>query len=383
VTTTIELAGLTTGPAQTWGVVRLVPLLRETPIVDLRLHARLFDPDEVSIVHTGPRTAYVSYIPHAYVATWTNDGTAAAAYGTQLADPDRTGAGCECIRLRFHRRMARREDRHRLRLLPLHLALEGYLALHFGGPPIAWEEWTRRAVTRGLSPRVETSYRGASIPDLAEALRIFEIHPSQCGVVLYVADALAAAFVVPHPEDYRTLHPTLLNDFYGELLYQYGHLYPPVRDFAVRLDDGQVATVADLRGQIAGVRRDWEAFHHVMLGGLTAPDRIRSTPVHRLGRFTLARFLPTFDRDQDNHIGETITADDGALAYLTTMRLSAAQSRRGYLLSRLAAHDWSLDATAAALGAERDELALRLDRAGFGHLLRPDIIDAARRRARR
>jgi hypothetical protein len=65
------------------------------------------------------------------------------------------------------------------------------------------------------------------------------------------------------------------------------------------------------------------------------------------------------------------------------MRLSTAQSRRGYLLSRLAAHDWSLEATATALGTERDDLALRLDRAGFGHLLRPDIIDAARRRARR
>jgi hypothetical protein len=72
----------------------------------------------------------------------------------------------------------------------------------------------------------------------------------------------------------------------------------------------------------------------------------------------------------------------GRLAYLKTFRLSAAQTRRGHLLSRLAAHDWDLDATATALNTDRHGPALRLDRAGFGHLLRPDIIDACRNRAR-
>jgi hypothetical protein len=53
------------------------------------------------------------------------------------------------------------------------------------------------------------------------------------------------------------------------------------------------------------------------------------------------------------------------------------------LLSQLAAHDWDLDTTATALGTDREGLALRLDHAGFGHLLRPDIIDACRNRARK
>jgi hypothetical protein len=102
-----------------------------------------------------------------------------------------------------------------------------------------------------------------------------------------------------------------------------------------------------------------------------------------MGRFTLSRFLPSFGPTDENHIGETITDDTGRLAYLKTLRLSAAQVRRGYLLSKLAATDWNLDATAAALGTDREDLALRLDRSGFGYLLRPDIIDAARRQARR
>ena len=373
----LDLTGLIAGPGQTWGAVRLVPLLRDTPVLDLRLHARLYDEDVLSIVGSGGRRAYVSYVPHAFVATWTTDGAPAAAYGTQLRDPAARGEP-SCIGIRFRRRMARREDPRRLRFLPLHLAMEGYLTLQFGGPPIAWQEWTRQAVAQGLSPRAEASYAGATITGLDEALRIFEIHPDQCGMMLYAADTLAAAFIVPHPDDYRALHPTLLLDFYGELIYQYSHLYPDVADFTARLDDTAVVTVADLRAQIDGARRDWTEFHAVMADGLLGESRLEFTPAYQLGRFTLSRFVPAFDPDADNHIGETITDDEGRLAYLKTIRLSAAQIRRGHLLSQLAAHDWNLDATAAALGTDRDGLTGRLDRAGFGHLLRPDIIDAHR-----
>ena len=43
----------------------------------------------------------------------------------------------------------------------------------------------------------------------------------------------------------------------------------------------------------------------------------------------------------------------GQVAYLKTFRLSAAQARRGYLLSKLAAGAWDLDATAGLLGTDR------------------------------
>jgi hypothetical protein len=304
------------------------------------------------------------------VANWTADGTPAAAYGTQLREPGSKEAP-GCIGLRFRRRMSRREDKQRLRFLPLHLAMEGYLALQFGGPSIAWQEWTNRAVTRGLSPRVEASYLGASIPGLEDALRIFEIHPDQCGMMLYVADALAAAFVVPHPDDYRALHSSLVQDFYGELIFQYAHLYPAVRDFTVRLDADRVSSVADLRGQLAKTLTEWSRFHGLMAGGLLDAPDLAFTRVYRMGRFTLSRFVPAFDPDGENHIGETITDQSGRLAYLKTFRLSAAQTRRGYLLAKLAAHEWNLDATATALGTDRQSLKLRLDNAGFGHLLRP------------
>jgi hypothetical protein len=372
------MPGLRTGPAQTWGAVRLVPLLRDEPIVDLRLHARLHG-DELSIVELAPREAYIAYVPHAFVAQWSADGTPAAAYGTQLLDPREPGLP-RVAGLRFRRRMARREDRRRLRFLPLHLALEGYLDLQFDGPPIAWQEWTRDALTRGLSPRVEEAYNGAEVRGLDDALRVFEIHPTQCGVALYVADALASVFVVPHPADYRALHPTLLRDYYGELLYHYTQLFPAVPGFHQPIDAARVFSVEDLRAELHRAHEEWASFHNDVMFTVRA---MTSRQVYRMGRFTLARFLPPFDPAVDNHIGETITDEAGNVAYLKTFRLSAAQTRRGHLLSQLAAHEWNLDATAAALGTDRPGLALRLDRAGFGHLLRPDIIDACRAAARR
>nr|PZN47440.1 MAG: hypothetical protein DIU60_03220 [Actinomycetota bacterium] len=367
----IDLTGLITRPAQTWGALRLVPLVRPEPIRDLRLSPIVYG-DEPSVVTLPDKSVYIAYIPHAFVASWTGDGAPAAAYGTQF---ERRPA--QAITVRVHRRMARRVDTNRVRFLPLHLALEGYLALHFGGPAIAWAEWTRRAVSRGLSPRVEAAYRGEAIPDLEEALRVFEIHPGQCGLLLYAGDALAAAFVVPHPEDYRVLHPTLIHDLYGELVYHYARLYP-ARDRPVAIDETRIGSLGHLRDEVARLEREWAEFHDTVM----AADLLRSPHheqvVYRMGRYTLRRFLPSFDRHRENHIGEYITDESGRLAYLKTFRLSESQVRRGRLLTRLAAHDWHLPATAAALGVTVDELARRLDRAGFGHLLRPEILSAYR-----
>ncbi|MGW4115500.1 ARPP-2 domain-containing protein [Actinosynnema sp. NPDC004786] len=361
--------GLTTRPAQVWGGVRLVPLTRDEPITGLRLHARVHG-DEIGVVQLDRRRHYVSYIPHGFVATW-GDDRPVAAYGTQLtkgSQPPAHGMG-----LRFHRRMAKRVGRDRLRFLPLHLAVEGYLSLHFGGPTVVWEEWSHRAVRRGLSPRVEEAYTGADVQGLADALKHFEIHPDQCGVLVYVADTPAAAFVVPHPDDYRALHTTLLQDMYGELVHRHATLATPVPPFDVRLPD-DITSLADLRAAAAREQAEWSRFHdRTMADGLLAePHTVRHT--YRLGDYTLSRFLPAFGLKQENHIGELITARDGRLAYLKTFRLSESQVRRGHLLTTLAAHDWHLPTAASALGITDAQLGLRLDAAGFGALLREDVL---------
>ncbi|MFI1290447.1 ARPP-2 domain-containing protein [Streptomyces sp. NPDC020792] len=373
------LDGLETRPSQVWGAVRLVPLVRAEPIRDLRLHPRIHDgPGEVDL---GRGRSYCSYIPHSFVADWTGDGSPAAAYGTQLTD-GRPEQEVGSARLHFHRRMARREARNRLRFLPLHLALEGYLALHFGGPAVAWEQWSHRAVRQGLSPRVEAACLGTEVPGLADALRVFEIHPGQCGVLIHLADAPAAAFVVPHPEDYRTLHPTLIQDLYGELVHHYATLMPPVTDFRARIPDTRIRTLADLRDAAAEQTARWADFHDTtMAAGLLDQPRTWQL-VRRMGRFTLSRFLPPFRPKQDNHIGEAITDEHGRTVYLKTFRLSESQVRRGHLLTHLAAHDWHLPVTAAALGLTEPQLALRLETSGFPHLLRQDVLDHYRKQNR-
>jgi len=378
----LDLDGLEVGPSQIWGAVRLVPLLRAEPITDLRLHARLYG-DELSVVDVGDCTHYVAFVPHAFVATWTGDGTPAAVYGTQLRDPEATRKPVAGLPLQFLRRMARRDAKQRLRFLPLHMALEGYLALHFGGPEIAWAEWSRRALDTGLSPRIEAAYVGADIPGLDDALRVFEIHPGQCGMLLYVADALAGAFIVPHPDDYRALHATLLQDMYGEVLFQYAQFVDQVQEFRTSIDEQRVTDLASLRAELARGRARWLAFHDGMAAGLFDAERLSFQRAYRMNSFTLWRFLPGFDLDAENHIGESITDDAGRLAYLKTFRLSAAQTRRGHLLSKLAANDWHLDETATALGTDRPGLISRLDRAGFANLLRQDVLDAWRARQRR
>ena len=378
--TTLDLTGLATRPSQIWGGVRLVPLVRDEPVVDLRLNARLYD-DTIGLVEVGPRQAYISYVPHGFVATWTGDGTPAAAYGTQLSS-EVDSVPTATMGLRIHRRMARRQAKDRLRFLPMHLALEGYLALHFGGPTIAWEEWSQRAIRQGLSPRVEEAYAGAEVRGLADALRVFEIHPGQCGVMVYVSDALAAAFVVPHPDDYRALHSSLLQDLYGELIHHYALLMPPVQDFRARVPDAEIHSLAQLHAAAAEQERSWAQFHDTRMASELMEQEHTWQSLHRMGRFTLSRFLPQFRPKQGNHIGEAITDDRGRITYLKTFRLSESQVRRGHLLSRLAAHEWHLADTAAELGLSEAQLGLRLDSAGFGFLLRQDVLDGYRKQRR-
>lgn len=380
--TQIDLTGLDVRPAQVWGGVRIVPLVRDEPVAGLRLRRELYEGSGLATVDLGDRTTYTSYVPHGFVADWTGTGAEAgaekgaesAAYGTLLG-----GEGAPpCVPVRrLHRLAKRRQGERRLRFLPLHLALDGYLALHFGGPSVVWDDWSRKALGQGLSPRAEAAYAGWAVPGLTEALRIFELHPGQCGMLLYVADALAAAFVVPHPDDYRVLHPTLVEDLYGELVHHYAYFGGPVPEFTARIRDGVggIRTLADLRAAARQEERAWAEAHD----GLMARDLLETSyafdRVYRMGGFDLYRFLPPFLRDgREQHIGELITDHKGRAAYLKTFRLSDKQIRKGHLLQRLADHDWHLGETAEALGTSYAEIVRRIEAAGLGGLLDTHVV---------
>lgn len=367
----IPLAGLTPAPAQQWGGVRMIPLIREHTPHDLRITRRKQD---AVVADVGDGTAYCSFMPHAFVLDWNDDGQPLAAVGGQLRGPGgKSSTGSKPRTTPIIHRMAKREDRNSLRFVPLHLAMEGFLALHFGGPDVAWTEYSREALTRGLSPRSERSVAGLWIDGLAEALRVFEIHDDQVGVLVFVADALASAFVLPRPEDYRELHRSLLSDFYGELLYHYGLLYPEVARMDLELDASTIHTLADLRAAVTTGRRAWHE-HSLLFGHGLLAHTTHWQSVYHAGPFHLRRFIGELHPDHEGHIGEAIHREDGTLEYLKTYRLSAAQVRRAYLLQQLAAHDWHIGRTAEALGDTEHGLMVRLKNAGFGYLLKPHIL---------
>lgn len=366
----VSLTGLRIGAAQTLGAFSLVPVLRDHAPGDLRIAMRRHPSFGMVQLEDRPEgLTYSAYIPHGLVIQHSNDGSAVARA---------TALGVEPTLITLHHRMVRAEKSptagtSRFRLLPLHLAFEGFLAEHFRGPDILWPEYSRRALRDGLDPRSESATSGVWLRGFDDALRLFEIHEDQVGMLVFVAGALAAANVLSHPADYRAMHHALLEDFYGELILQYALLHDGVR-LEVGFDSTRVRDLHSLRAEVERVRAEHAANYAWMASGLLEQP-VRIERVRSAGAFVLERFLPTFDpREEECHLGERIVRRDGTLEYLKTYRLSAAQVRRGYLLGRLAACDWHFETAMRELGATRRELVSRLTNAGLGYLIHPSIL---------
>ncbi len=380
---TLTLQGLEIAPSQVWGAIRIVPLLRHQVRGDLRLTKRTYDDDFTMVSLKGDPLSeglkYSSYVPHGLVLSWSEDGSPVAATGGQLADGK--PFKCGSFSMRVLSRMAKREARNQLRFLPLHLAMEGFLSLFFSGPQVAWKEYSKQALSQGLSPRTEWSVSGESIAGLADALRVFEIHEHQAGMLLFVSEALASAFVTPTPEDYRVLHRSLLQDFYGELLWQYG-LYGESVPLQTEVDAAQIKNLEDLRDAISSLRQDWANFQGMMANNLLQRP-VEAKRIYTAGPFTLQRFITDLQLKSENHIGEAIVRNDGHLEYLKTYHLSASQTRRAYLLSQLAAQGWHLERTALSMGDSLEQLVYRLEKAGFGSLINNQVRELAHKARRK
>ncbi|MEM6955896.1 MAG: hypothetical protein AAF645_09405 [Myxococcota bacterium] len=373
--------GLSLGPSQVCESIRLVPLIREATVEGIRLHRTAAA--AIGAITKGslerPEQAYVSYVPHAMVVD-TDDGPAAT-MGTALMDgalkDGAHGALNERLRHGLYHRMAkgvRGRRKTTLRFLPLHLAMEGFLVHHFKGPARIWPEYTHEVMRRGLSPRYEHAVRGAYLPRLDDALRLFELHEGQSGVLFFVGDRLRSAIVAPSAEAYRKMHRALLTDFFADSI-RLDAAYDTVPDWTVEANETP-KSLDDLAGFVQRIRDDWSEFHAAMADELFGRAH-EATRVYKLRGFELIRFLPDFSPSDRHHIGEAIVDGKGRLAYLKTYRLSRAQAKRGYLLSLLADHDWDLSATAESLGASRSELVLRIRNAGFAYLFRAHVIQDA------
>ena len=383
----VSLGDLVLGPPQVLGGVRLVPLLRDDIREDLRLTKRTYG-EELTAVRLPDKSTYYHFVPHALVADWTSDGMPVSSFGTQIKKhkPEKTSDGraydCGFMTARVMSKVRAREKRNRLRFLPLDMSLEGLLSLHFGGPNIAWEEYSRLLLQHGLGSRSEQAYPGRWIIGLEDALRVFEIHPNQVGVLVFVADALASVFVVPHPLDYLALHRTLITDSFGELIYIYGFQATENVFFPEPIDSTNVNSLDDLRDHLGQLRSAWSELHAPMLRNLFDCP-ILSEQLYKMGPFQMQRFISELDPKGENHIGETITRNDGRIEYMKSFRLSGSQTRRAYLLQQLAESEWELEACAQKMSCTKNQLVFRLQSAGFGYFLHQHVLDAARAQRRR
>jgi hypothetical protein len=374
---TIALHNIEIAPSQIWGSIRLVPLLRKDFREDLRLAKRSYN--SRIIVPVDRSTFYHSYVPHGLVLNWSDDGETIASFGGQLSDKPDQFSGIKLLP-----RMAQRENKREansLRFLPLEMAIEGFMGMFFNGPAIAWQEYSRRSRSTGLSPHTEYSITGKSIADLSEALRVFEIHENQVGVLLFTGEMLATAFIVPHPEDYRDLHETLLTDAYGETFYYYG-LYGQAQELSCSIADQNIHNLADLRSALTKMRQEWSDLQSIM-GSDLLQRSIQSQKIYQAGAFSLQRFITDLDRTRTNYIGELIVDDQGDLQYLKIYGLSAIQTRRTYLLQVLDRHDWQLEKAATSLNETLASLVKRIEKADLGYLINNQIREQAAKALRK
>ena len=372
----LQLKGLEIAPSQVRGAIRIVPIIKHNIRYDLKLWGYQYEEPlargsiaerencHSSLLDREPE--YYSYIPDGLVMSWCDDDSPVVADCTQLDFAKGKKILGSLSKAIFC--TSKKIARNRLRFLPLHLAMEGFLSMFYGRPTIAWRDYSRYSRSHGLNSLWDISYGGQIIPGLEDALRVFEIHRGQVGVILFVAEELASVFVVPTPEDYRALHTTLMQDFYGELIFQYACMYQTTYPLKVTVDDAKINNLQDLRREIEQIKTSWADFQGFMANSLLERP-VKSQKVYQAGSFTLQRFLTSLDSGSLNHIGEAIVRDTGELEYLKTYRLSEIQSQRIHLLTKLTEYDWNLDATAKGLNISRNELIVRFKKTGLDYLL--------------
>lgn len=368
----LSLAGLTLGAPQIHGAIRLVPVRRIAPLAGIAMHS--FDLPERP---ASGEDELVRIAGHGLAFT-TDTLAPSTVFGTKLGTSRRAGLlalGAPGARL-FRRET--RPGRPHFRFLRQQIALEGYLYLAARGPEIAFAEYAARALRGGAVMPMPVEERGMRLRGLRDALRVFELHDDQVGVLVYAADVFASAFVMPTPADYRRLHASLVLDLFGDLIHQYAFFHDAVHTGVPDIDAEAVHSLDDLERAVCEMRAAFASQQHDLAAGLLRAELVFEH-LHTMRDFTLERFLPSFDPSSDNHVGEQVLGPDGELAYLSTYRLSAAQAKRGYLLSRLVAHGWDLALAAGELGTDVEGLVLRLRNAGFGYLIKAHVLAEAQR----
>lgn len=347
----LPITGLSVAPSQRFGALRLVPLVRDKPVEKLRL-------DRVPPLEREPAVAgekpVVVVVPHGVLAHW-ESGVPCFSIGTRVS------VGSDLDRFPpLDLGWSPREDGTRVRFAPLALLQESLIVSSLGAPSARLVPFVKT-----LRPELLRATRLDASAE--EALRTFEPYDGQCGVLVYAADTLLAAVVLPHADDYALVHRAIVTDALGPWLKTYG-ASGPVRDFAATLDGRAVRTLDDLRTALNETRARW-ASPEVLYEGKLLPAAASATDVKTVAGFATARFTTPLLSGGGTFIGDAVYGRDRALASLVMLRLSAAQSRRMFFMQLVVMSQCNLKVLAGTLRAPIDETARRVKNNGCNYLI--------------
>lgn len=361
----LQQSGLKTAPSQIWKSVRLVPVIAESIVDDLHLapHKAL----AWTWAGYDKNKSYSAFVPYGLVLS---EGKAAAQ--TQLGAAGQQWQG---VGLRYLDRMVQRKSQQ-LHFLPQHLGVAAFLANNFKAPEIYWRDfYSRKALREGLSPRYLQGLSGEALVGLDEALRVFEIHARQVGMLLFFGDVLAAAVIYPHPSDYRLLHSFLLQEVYAQDLWWASYYYrelPALEPPELAQPPQQLADLSRFLDQQIGFLTDFEAW-------MASPvlDVPLARKVHyQWQQYQLQSWIGPLHYGQPGFAGEMIVSEQ-RLAYLHSFRLEPKQVNEAWVLQQLAQHQWNPEATAKALGFSFNQWVRRMDKVGLGRIVQRPWLDQA------
>lgn len=353
----LGLQGLASAPPQRFGEVAVVPLRRPGP------------PDELRLYRPGV-TGAAQLAPHGYLLGMASPYQARVAYGSQIALPGQEFASATIV-------VERPLSLARPRMLSMNLDTEGFLYFFCGADAASWGEYARR-----LSARQYQGLRVKSAPveqpaALADAARLFEPYEDQVGALVLLRDELAGALVVPHPEDYRALHPSLFDEVYDGFFGSYGLAPTPPPAHVLEPPGLTLRSVDDLRLALKQLKQRWANTTHGLSGGI-AEQPLSFLAEQRRGEFLVRRFASQHAPTERGAIGELISRPSGRLVYLRLYTLTPPDQRRRDLLAELVRANWNMRAVAGARGETPWAYEGTLRRAGLGHLLRESFADARR-----
>lgn len=355
-----SLQGYQLRPAQTWGSVWLVPIVRdEISPGDLRLRSVKQEMYVAKSTYEGAN--FFSYMPSAYVMDWSDDGSVVATAEPHLHNKGQVTSG----------KLWRRTQKNQMGFLPQSLAIEGFLVQHFDGPRIGWLDYHRDVRRGNLGFRAEATLPGWFLKAMTEAIRIFEFAEDQVGSALFVDGKLINCFLCPHPSDYARLHESLLSDLYPAYLVHYGYLREGKANFTMNCE--KVEDLTSLRQEFERAMDRTLQQEILRLDSLLGRS-LENKKLYQAGPFTLQRFIAEIEPEGDNYCGEVILRDDKQVEYLKLYHLSRAEMRRLSILRALSAHDWDLARAAKVLEAKGSEgVARMMVGADLGYLLNPGV----------